>query len=293
MSLLNTLLGDPPPSWAFEVSEAGIAWGRTAAPGELDFRPLPEGAISVSPLRDNVQQPEVFAREVAALAPAEPRRNQRAALILPDYCARTAVLDFDSFPSGHEEQLALVRFRMKKAVPFDLASAIVSYHPQPTASGEKRIDVVVALIPSEIVSRYEAPFREVGFQPGEVTTSTLAALNMVTPGGITMLAKIAGATLSVLAMKGGVIKLARCVELERVSAEEVLGVLHPTVAFIEDELKAVPNRLVLCGFGLRGDQESGAWASELSMDVEPLRSRFGVPAPHNAGLMGYMEAIAA
>jgi len=234
MSLLNTLLGDPPPAWAFEVSEAGISWGRTAAPGALDFRPLPRGTISVSPLRDNVQQPEVFAREVGALAPPEPRRNRRAALILPDYCARTAVLDFDSFPSHREEQLALVRFRMKKAVPFDLASAILSYFAQPPASGDKRIDVVVSLIPAEIVSRYEAPFREAGFQPGEVTTSTLAALNMATPSGITMLAKLAGATLSLLALKGGALRLARCVELERVSAEEILGVLHPTVAFIED-----------------------------------------------------------
>jgi len=293
MSLLNTLLGDPPPAWAFEVSEAGIAWGRTAAPQDLQFRALPKGTITVSPLHDNVQAPDVLAREVAALLPPEPKKNHRVALILPDYCARTAVLDFDSFPAHRDEQLALVKFRMKKAVPFDLGGAIVSYHAQPPASGEKRVDVVVALIPMEIVSRYEAPFRDAGFQPGEVITSTLAALNMGTAGGVTMLAKLAGATLSVLALKGGVLKLARCVELEQASAEEILGVLHPTVAFIEDELKAAPNRLLLCGFGRLGDDEAQAWASELCVEVEALRSRFGIPSPNNAGLMGYMESLAA
>ena len=52
-------------------------------------------------------------------------------LILPDYCARVAVLDFDTFPSDPAEQLALVRFRIKKSVPFDVDSAIVSYVEQP------------------------------------------------------------------------------------------------------------------------------------------------------------------
>jgi hypothetical protein len=76
----------------FEVSEAGIAFGKTATPGEV---PAAGGAISVSPLRQRAE-PEVLAREVAALAS---NRRHRAALILPDYCARTAVLDFDAFPS--------------------------------------------------------------------------------------------------------------------------------------------------------------------------------------------------
>jgi hypothetical protein len=37
--------------------------------------------------------------------------SARAAVILPDYCARVAVLDFDAFPDDPEEQQALVRFR--------------------------------------------------------------------------------------------------------------------------------------------------------------------------------------
>jgi type IV pilus assembly protein PilM len=292
MSFLNTLLGDPPPAWAFEISEAGIAFARTAAPGELSFRPLPEGTISVSPLRDNVQSPEALTREVAALAPPEAGGRHHAALILPDYCARTAVLDFDAFPSHHDEQRALVRFRMKKTVPFDLESAILSYYAQSAASGDK-IDVVVALIPREIVERYEAPFRAAGFQPGDVTTSALSALHMVAPDGITMLAKLGGQTLSVMVLRGPVLKLARCVELVTATADEILSVLYPTVAFIEDELHARPQRLLLCGFGRMADDEASLWQNELGVTVEPLRSRYGMPSWTNAGLLGYMESLAA
>lgn len=291
MAFLNTLLGDPPPTWAFEVSEAGIAFGKTATPGEVGFRPLPEGTISVSPLRDNVQAPEMLTQQVAALVPLTPGHRHRAALILPDYCARTAVLDFDAFPSHLDEQRALVRFRMKKTVPFDLESAIISHYAQPTSGG--KIDVVVALMPREIVSRYEAPFRAAGFQPGDVTTSALAALHMVEPAGITMLAKLGGKTLSVMVLRGPVLKLARCVELVEASSEEVLSVLHPTVAYIEDELHARPDRLLLCGFGRMADEEAPLWRTELGVEVEPLRSRFGVPSWTNAGLLGYMESLAA
>jgi type IV pilus assembly protein PilM len=292
MSLLNTLLGDPPPAWAFEVSEAGIAFGKSAMPGEILFRPLPEGAISVSPLRDNVQWPDVLAREVAALAPPPAGHRHRAALILPDYCARTAVLDFDAFPPSQEEQRALVRFRMKKTVPFELESAIISHYQQPAAAGDK-IDVVVALIPQEIVVRYEAPFRAAGFQPGLVTTSALAALHMVAPDGITMLAKLGGHTLSVMVLRGSVLKLARCVELVTATPYEILSVLYPTVAYIEDELHAHPQRLLLCGFGRMADEEATMWRAELGVEVEPLRSRYGTPSWTNAGLLGYMESLAA
>jgi type IV pilus assembly protein PilM len=292
MSLLNTLLGDPPPAWAFEISESGIAFGRTATPGDVSFRPLPEGAISVSPLRDNVQLPDVLAREVAALAPPDAHHHHRAALILPDYCARTAVLDFDAFPANHDEQRALISFRIRKTVPFDLESAIVSHYVQPAATGEK-IDVVVALVPQEIVIRYETPFRTAGFQPGEVTTSAMAALHMVKPEGITMLAKLAGLTLSVMVLRGSTLKLARCVELPEATSAEILSVLCPSVAYIEDELLARPEKLLLCGFGRVGDEEAPLWRGELGVEVEPVRSRYGMPSSTNAGLLGYMESLAA
>ena len=108
-------------------------------------------------------------------------------MILPDYCARVAVLDFDTFPSDLEEQQALVRFRLKKSVPFEVDTAVVSYVEQPR-SGAK-VEVLAAVMSSDIVVQYEAPFRAAGFHPGLVTTSSLAALNLLAPDGITFAGK--------------------------------------------------------------------------------------------------------
>src|SRR5438874_10551509 len=160
---LASLFKDPPPAYAFELSEAGIATADVPR-AQTGFHPLTAGTISVSPLRDNILMPDELAAAVRRLAPANGNRKRReTALILPDYCTRVAVLDFDSFPADPKEQLSLVRFRMKKSVPFDVESAAVGYWAQ-TGAGVK-VDVVACLAPFEIIARYEAPFRAVGMNP--------------------------------------------------------------------------------------------------------------------------------
>ena len=63
----------------------------------------------------------------------------------------------DSFPTDPKEQLSLVRFRMKRSVPFDVESAVVGFHAQGRKG--KGTDVVVVAAALEIMARYEAPFR--------------------------------------------------------------------------------------------------------------------------------------
>ena len=291
MTSLASILQDPPPAYAFELSEAGIAFARVAEPGQVNFTPFQAGVLQVSPAHDNLQQPQVVQERIHDLAPPNGHRKRRAALILPDYCARVAVLDFDNFPTDPQEQIALLRFRMRKSVPFDVDTAIVSYAVQARGAGAK-VEVLAALMGAEIVAHYEAPFRTAGFHPGMVTTSSLAALNLCHPEGITMLVKIGGRVLSVLVLVGSTLKLARCVETDGARPEEIEGVLHPTVAYIEDELKAKPQRIWLCGFGSESAELAQQWNTEWGVEVEPLRSRFGAPGGNDAGLRGYLESVA-
>ena len=57
---LKLLLQEPPPAMAFEISEAGIACARLAHRTEMDFVPLKPGTLSVSPLHENVVDPDEF-----------------------------------------------------------------------------------------------------------------------------------------------------------------------------------------------------------------------------------------
>jgi type IV pilus assembly protein PilM len=288
---LATLFQDPPPTHAFELSEEGLAFAPVSQPGLAQFVRFEPGVVLVSPLHENIQQPQVLMDHIRALAPANGHRKRRAAVILPDYCSRVAVLDFDTFPANVDEQQALVRFRLKKSVPFEVETAMVSYVEQPRLNGSK-IEVLAAVISSEIVVQYEAPFRAAGFHPGLVTTSSLAALNLLVADGITLLVKLSGRVLSVLVLQENSVNLARCIEMEGGKLDDIESVLHPTIAYVEDELKGRPKQIWLAGFGPELEQLAPRWEKEWGVAVEGIRSRFGSPGKGNAGLLGYLESVA-
>jgi len=288
---LKHLLNDPPPAMAFEISEAGIASARIGHHAELFFQPLKEGTLTVSPLKENVADPDDFMSAVRALSGTQSaRRKKDVALILPDYAARISVLDFDTFPTDAREQAALIRFRLKRSVPFDVETAAMSYFAQ--SGAHKKVDVVVVITPLEIVARYESPFRTAGMNPGLVTTSSLAALELAPEAGLSVLAKLTGRVLTVLVRDKSTLKLVRCLEMPTSDLEDVASVLIPTFAYVEDSMGAHPEHLLLCGFESRSGEAGRLFEDELGVPVQSLRSPLGVPGENNAGLLGYLRSIA-
>jgi type IV pilus assembly protein PilM len=288
---LKALVQEPPPALAFEVSEAGIAVARIGSKAEMEFRPLKPGVLSVSPLKENVVDPDEFAMAVRRLAAGQGTRKRKdAALILPDFSTRIAVLDFDEFPTDAKEQLPLVRFRLKRTVPFDIESAAVGYWPQMDAN--KKWNVLVVMAPLEIVARYEAPFRNAGLNPGFVTTSSMAALELAPEAGLSVLAKITGHVLTVVVREKSAIRLVRCLEVASQELDDIAAVLLPTFVYVEDNLSGRVENLILCGFGAQSDDAQRRFEEELSVPVDLLRSPLGIPGEHNAGLLGYLRSIA-
>lgn len=302
MNVLKTIrsfVSDPPPEFVFEVSEAGIAWVRTAEPAAVHWAPLPEGCLSISPLEDNVKEPGMFEAAVRSLAPeAGGRKRRPAALLLPDFCARVTVLDFDTFPTDPAEQLQLVRFRVKRVVPFDIENAVIACYPQPRAGGGKKTDVVVAVINREVASHYEAPFRAAGFQCGIVTLSALSALSLQGEPGDeqaspSVVAKMSGNVMSLSLLEGTALRMLRCVQLHESGEQEATDVLATTFAYAEDELGARPRVLRLCGMPRGSGELQQRWSEEFGLAVTGMQSRFGAPGAFNAGLFGYLESVEA
>jgi hypothetical protein len=266
MALRNSflrLLSDPLPEYVFEISEAGIAWTRPGSP-QLAFQPLEPGTIAVSPLADNIHKADALADTVRAIAGGGSRKR-RTVLILPDYCARVSVLEFDNLPSDPKEA--------------------ISYCPQ-AKSGSGAIDVIVVVAALEIVARYEAPFRAAGLHPGLVTTSLMAMTELNPYTDISVLARLNGKALTVAVMNGSSLKLVRSMELPEMTSDEILAVLLPTLAYVEDEMGTKASRLLTCGFDNEND-----WQTHLDLPVVPLQSSFGTPTQWNAGLLGYLQSI--
>lgn len=284
--LLTKALSDPPPRYAFEISEAGLAVARIGKQPEIAFQPLEAGVIVASPVRDNVLRMEALAPQIETLAPRREKKRQRAAVILPDFSVRVTVLDFDAFPAEPQQRAALVRFRIKKGLPFDVEAASLSYFVQPNG-GSRRVEVVVAVAPMEILARYETPFHAAGFHPGLITTSALCAIQMAPREGVALLVKLSGTALTLAVLEGGALKLLRSIELASGAAEEIASHLYPTFAYMDDQLGTRPQQVFTCGLGPVLNEEL---AREIQDACVPLRSRFGLPHQFNAGLLGYLES---
>jgi len=282
---ISRLVKDPPPAHVFELSAAGVAYAHGSDTG---FAALPAGALEISPVEDNVRQLDAIMPVLGQFTGPRSARRKSAAVLLPDACARVSVLDFDAFPETAAEQISLVRFRVKKTIPFDIDSASVGYYvqrggtKQGKGQGKEKTEVVAVIVAHEVLARYEALFRNAGFHPGDVTVSALAALNLYKGQEAAVLARLAGNTLTVMVAAAGKLRLFRCLTLEEASEEEIRAVLYPTFAYAEDELGTPVRRLILCGF-----DETPAG---LPCESEPLRGRFGVAGAFNAGLLGYLEA---
>jgi type IV pilus assembly protein PilM len=276
---ITRLVKDPPPAHVFELSAAGVAYAHGT---ETGFAPLPEGALEISPVEDNVRRLDAITPVLGQFIAVRGARRRSAAVLLPDACARVSVLDFDAFPETPAEQVSLVRFRVKKTIPFDIDSASVGYYVQRGGAKQGKTEVVAVTVAHEILARYEALFRNAGFHPGDVTVSALSMLNLYKGQEAAVLARLAGNTLTVMVAASGRLRLFRCLTLEEVSAEEIRGVLYPTFAYAEDELGTPVRRLILCGF----DEPPAG----LPCESEPLMGRFGVAGAYNAGLLGYLEA---
>lgn len=278
MSIFKHIFQESAPNYIFEFSEAGVAYSTNGQQGFAEFAP---GTLVASPVEDNILSADAVASTLQRIVGSATGKKRRpATVILPDHSVRVSLLDFDAFPSSAEEQMALVRFRVKKTIPFDIESAAVSYWVQPGSGGQSVIAVTVAL---EILARYEALFRAAGFQPGEVTPSSMAALQLQHGPGVVVTAKLAGHVLTVIAVADGRVKLFRCLTLEEITDQELLGVLQPTFAYVEDELGQPVSKLVMCGFGRAPEG--------VTVPMEPLRSNLGSVNGFNAGLLGYLESV--
>jgi type IV pilus assembly protein PilM len=102
-------------------------------------------------------------------------RGRPITLVVPDAAVRVLLLDFDALSAKPAEALAVIRFRLKKLLPFDSEHAALSY--QVMASDKNSVRVLAVAMPHDVLSEYEDAVAATGYTAGAVLPSTLAALS--------------------------------------------------------------------------------------------------------------------
>ena len=294
---LQRWITEPAPDHLFEMTETSLAFASPRAPSQQRMDILVERALTASPAAPNLLKPQLYRDALARAVPT--LRRPATALVIPDYAVRMAILDFEEFPPSEEERLALLRFRLKKTVPFHIEEAKLSYAVQ--VQQAERFEVLAVAIARPILEEYESVFTSAGFRLGLVTPSCLATLHLckIEEKGLTLLAKMAGSTLTVLLIDNGIVRLVRCLDMaggeDSESGEEqsVGPILQQTVAYAEDQLNQAVRRLLFCGFGSETDNLGRFASREFGVPYAPVRSQFGTASQENAGLLGILEHYAA
>ena len=194
-------------------------------------------------------------------------RDTKITVIVPDASVRVLLLDFDSLPPKAADIPPIVRFRLRKLVPFDVDDAAISYQAMPSNDGLARL--LVAVSPASVVSEYESVVREAGYDPGALLPSTLAALSALRDDEPSLVVNRNSNSLTTAIARQNELLLHRTLEFgdsefpdsrpaerERLlteqrgeSLEELRQSVSVAIAYFEDTLSAPPRQLLCCGLG--------------------------------------------
>jgi type IV pilus assembly protein PilM len=178
---------------------------------------LAEGAL-VAGLRPGnvVDRPRVVAAVREALNHVA-GSGRDVTIVIPDGAVRLLLLDFDDLPGKAADALPVIRFRLKKLLPFDADTAAVSYQVMSSERGMVR--VLAVAMPREVLEEYEGVVTAAGYVPGAVLPSTLAALAALDEQEASALVVNGGrSSLTTAIVRGGVLLLHRSLEMAVVEA---------------------------------------------------------------------------
>ena len=195
---------------------------------------LAPGCVVPDLTEANLRQREAVVSALREVLGHVGARSRDVTAVLPDAAVRVALLDFETLPSKREEAEGVVRFRLRKSLPFDVDKAKVSYQAQ-ASNGAVRVVAAIAL--NSVIEEYEAVIREAGFSPGVVLPSMLAAVSGAPANRGTLVVKVDARTTSIAILDQQQLLLFRTLENTRgvtISGEQLAEDVYPSVVFFQD-----------------------------------------------------------
>jgi type IV pilus assembly protein PilM len=271
---------------AGRVSDRGRSIEMCAA-GELS-----PGIVVPDLIEPNLRERDVIRETIRETLGSVSGRARDVIAVLPDAAVRVVLLDFETLPSNRTEAEGVVRFRLKKSLPFDVEKAKVSYQTESSANG---VRVVAAVALSSVVEDYESAFREAGYAPGVVVPSMLGALNAADAERATLVVKVDARTTSIAILDKQQLLLFRTLENGRglgITGEQLADEVYPSIVFFQDTYHLNIERIFVAGLSDSGNALS-AFHSQVGVEVHELvaTSQLGttygsVPKWRMAGVVG-------
>ena len=184
MSLGRWLVDPEPPGLGIdlrsnELAIARLSEKRTTPEIDLCFTsPLAKGQLRFTMHEPNVLDEEGFQKSLeSALLRAGVAGRKRIALTLPDYVARLSITELPDPPRSRTELAEMLKFRLKKSLPFDTAEARLAFERLPGNTPT----FLTGVMREAVVAQYEEIFTGLGFHVGLVLPASLSVLTLLRP----------------------------------------------------------------------------------------------------------------
>jgi len=223
---------------------------------------LPSGAVDPSLNATNIADPKAVADALGRVFDRLGVRPKRVALAIPDSVAKVSLLRFERVPDRARDLDELVRWQVRKAAPFRIEDAQLTYVPGLLAADGSR-EFLVVMARKDIVREYERACEAAGAQTGVVDLTTLNVINTVLAGQNApppdnadwLLVHVTpeDATMAIVRGQHLVFFRNRAADGEASLADMV----HQTAMYYEDRLSGGGfNRVVLAGAGTPATQSA-------------------------------------
>jgi type IV pilus assembly protein PilM len=185
MNLFASWLASPSPDAAIEIAADRITAavvevrGDGAAVSGYASEPLRAGAVTPSLTAANVQDRHAVIGSIQRVIEKLGIRPRRVALVIPDTAVKVSLLRFDNVPSRRDDFEQLVRWQLRKAAPFPVEAASVTYSAA-LAPPEGGREFVVEVARQECVREYESVCEDAGLYAGLVDIATFSLLGIFT-----------------------------------------------------------------------------------------------------------------
>ncbi len=256
MSLFGSIHEAAMPATAVEIAANRVSAATVDVRGgqpvvsAYAIEPLPDGALVPSLTTINTQNRTQVATALARVLD-KVGRPRRIGLLIPDQVARVSLVRFEKVPARAQDLDQLIRWQVKKAAPFPIEEAQVSYFAGITAPDGQ--DFVVSVARRAIIEEYEALVGEQGAYAGIVDLSSFNVVNAVVAGAGAsssdwLLVDVAADSASILIVRGSHVIFFRN---RTADADGTLAdLVHQSAMYYEDRLQGAGfARVFLAGGG--------------------------------------------
>lgn len=296
----------PRPAVAIEISWdriSAVRWSRVGSVQSFAMEPLAAGMIVPSAVDTNIVDMSGVRTALARACSQVQAAKEHAAVLLPDPVIRIFVEHFEEFPRSSSEAIPLLRWKLKKRVPFEMEDTVISYVRQPSPDGG--VDVVTTLARLRVLREYEELVESMGLNAGVISGSSLTALALLEGQRPTLVARVSNRSLSTAILRDGALRGYRCTDLpdpaSTLSPQALLDEIYPLAAYFHDSWQTRIESVRLSGIGDRFAEFAAIIGKEFQCQVEPLlqtrpsdlcKSQGGGPLAEAGldGLVGWMHS---